>query len=393
MSNPHDKWNQAEALRYVLWCEGRLEELRREGLVEGQSALTEAGWVEYRSLVASGFVPTKEKVIWTLKRTPHIPPELAEQLAALVLDQGRSTNNPALIDAGEMKELAHLAGRSGAEVGEPISEDVTPGMGWPTGLTKRTCLESLESRYFTADIFLNPPNHYYPTDGPQSEVLITRKDSFKETFTVDSDQGELADLVSFAGALASLEHEGAMLPEWGHRVDSPNKDFSATVYPGEWDTQVVLEFHERTPGEARDEALHTFLFEAEDLHDLAARVAKRHAELRAELRADQVKRAGPEEWQEQIGQEATRTPPLYDLKLAGVRANVQRNETERGTTYDVSVFQPFSEHDGFEKVTSSIREQEIPAVVQLLLEAQRCIQAERKQAQDKEQQVQVTRNR
>jgi hypothetical protein len=337
-------------------------------------------------------------------------------------------------------------------------------MGWPAGLTKRTCLESLESLYFTADIFLNPPNHYYRTDGPRSEVLITRKDSFKETFTVDSDQGELADLASFAAAVASLEHEGATLPAWGHRVDSPNKHFSATVYSNETATNAVLEFHEQTPGEARDEALHVFLFEAEDFRDLAARAAKRHAELRDELRADRAKRAGPEEQQkqaqsgetrrdhlqkeeqpalftsrihqdspsgaatvapptlmsasadnhsnpkrrttmsdeqsntttaaqEQNGQESARTPPLYELRLAGVQARIDKNATERGTFYSAAVFRTFTGRDGSEKVTYSIREQDIPAATQLLQEAQRRIQAEREQTQGQEQQVQVTRNR
>ena len=70
-----------------LWCEGSLEELRRAGLVEGQSTLTEAGWTEYQRLVASGIVPNKEKVIWTLESDQQVSPELARMLAVLMLER------------------------------------------------------------------------------------------------------------------------------------------------------------------------------------------------------------------------------------------------------------------------------------------------------------------
>lgn len=85
MSDLHDEEFEAEISQYVLWCEGRLEELRRAGLVEGRSALTEAGWNEYRKLVASGCVPSIMKVIWTLKSDLHVPPKMIEQMAALMV--------------------------------------------------------------------------------------------------------------------------------------------------------------------------------------------------------------------------------------------------------------------------------------------------------------------
>jgi hypothetical protein len=97
--------------------------------------------------------------------------------------------------------------------------------------------------------------------------------------------------------------------------------------------------------------------------------------------------------QEQNGQENARMPPLYELKLAGVQARIDRNETERGIYYSAAVYRTFTGRDGTEKVTYSIREQDIPAATQLLQEAQRRIQAEREQTKENEQQVQVTRNR
>src|SRR5262249_4373896 len=87
MDDLHEEEYQAEVQTYILWCEGRLEELRREGLVVGQSALTESGWSKYGKLVASGFVPSKEKVMWTLESDPHVPRELVTRLVALMLGQ------------------------------------------------------------------------------------------------------------------------------------------------------------------------------------------------------------------------------------------------------------------------------------------------------------------
>jgi hypothetical protein len=49
------------------------------------SALTEKGWQEYRKLVSLGFVPIRQKVIWTLRSDPHVPLELVGKLAALML--------------------------------------------------------------------------------------------------------------------------------------------------------------------------------------------------------------------------------------------------------------------------------------------------------------------
>jgi len=84
---PHDEESRAEVYNYVLWCEGRLKELKQAGLLEGPAALTAAGWEEYRKLLESGFVPTKEKVIWTLQ-SMNVPSEIIETLAALILNNG-----------------------------------------------------------------------------------------------------------------------------------------------------------------------------------------------------------------------------------------------------------------------------------------------------------------
>ncbi len=85
----HDEEYRAEVLRYVLWCQGRLEELRRAGLLEGPSVLTESGWNQYRQLVASGFVPQRENVIGTLQSDPAVPPELVEKITMLMLERER----------------------------------------------------------------------------------------------------------------------------------------------------------------------------------------------------------------------------------------------------------------------------------------------------------------
>ena len=85
MNNLHDEEYGAEVRQYVLWCEGRLKELAEAGLVKGESALTEKGWAEYRSLVASGFVPAREKVIWTMRGNQQVPSDVVEQMATLML--------------------------------------------------------------------------------------------------------------------------------------------------------------------------------------------------------------------------------------------------------------------------------------------------------------------
>jgi hypothetical protein len=76
-----------EVMVYIIWCEGRLEELRREGLLEGQSALTAEGWAEYRKLVESGFVPRKKKLMWTLESMQSVPPDLVKELCSLMVRQ------------------------------------------------------------------------------------------------------------------------------------------------------------------------------------------------------------------------------------------------------------------------------------------------------------------
>jgi hypothetical protein len=89
IGDPHDQEEKAEVKLYVLWCEGRFEELRRAGLLDGPSLLTATGWHGYRKLLASGFVPNGNKVIWTFRSDERVPPELVEKLATLMLGAER----------------------------------------------------------------------------------------------------------------------------------------------------------------------------------------------------------------------------------------------------------------------------------------------------------------
>ena len=91
--------------------------------------------------------------------------------------------------------------------------------------------------------------------------------------------------------------------------------------------------------------------------------------------------------------ESERTP-LYDLKLGKLQGSIFRNQTERGDYYSVSLFRPFTGQDGAQRVSYGIREQDIPAAMQLLEEAEKCIRTERHQAQEQlpENRLQVTRN-
>src|SRR5262249_37666827 len=52
--------------------------------------------------------------------------------------------------------------------------------------------------------------------------------------------------------------------------------------------------------------------------------------------------------QQQIppAQEPQQTPPLYELKLNGVQADVRQTESERGTFFSVSIFRNFTGRDG-----------------------------------------------
>ncbi len=88
MKDMYEEEFRSEVRTYIVWCEGRLEELRRRGLVRGQSSLSEEGWTKYCELVASGFVPAEEKVIQTLEADLHVPAELVKKMALLMLRVG-----------------------------------------------------------------------------------------------------------------------------------------------------------------------------------------------------------------------------------------------------------------------------------------------------------------
>ncbi len=65
--NPHQEEYQAEVRNYVLWCEGRLEELRQAGMFAASPLITEQGMIAFRKLVGAGFHPSREKIVLTLR--------------------------------------------------------------------------------------------------------------------------------------------------------------------------------------------------------------------------------------------------------------------------------------------------------------------------------------
>jgi len=67
MSNPHQEEYEAEVRTYVIWCEGKLEELRQAGLLAGEPVITMLGMTTYFKLVEAGFRPDREKLLWTLQ--------------------------------------------------------------------------------------------------------------------------------------------------------------------------------------------------------------------------------------------------------------------------------------------------------------------------------------
>jgi hypothetical protein len=85
-SDLHEEEEHAEGRQYILWCEGKLGELAEAGLMHGKSELTEAGWAQYRNLIASSFVPSKEKVIWTLQSHHQMPAVMVERVATLMFE-------------------------------------------------------------------------------------------------------------------------------------------------------------------------------------------------------------------------------------------------------------------------------------------------------------------
>ncbi len=86
MTDLHEEEYESESRSYVLWCEGRLEELRQAGFFSGEPEITEAGMVAYRTLVESGFRPNKEKLIWTLRSLQRFEESDLEAAAAMLME-------------------------------------------------------------------------------------------------------------------------------------------------------------------------------------------------------------------------------------------------------------------------------------------------------------------
>lgn len=88
MNSPHEEEYRAEVRSYLLWCEGKLEELRRAGSLSGEPAITEQGMAAYRKLVESDFRPTKEKVLSTLRSLRRFEESDLEEVAVLLMADG-----------------------------------------------------------------------------------------------------------------------------------------------------------------------------------------------------------------------------------------------------------------------------------------------------------------
>lgn len=84
--NPHEEEYQAEVRSYVLWCEGRLEELRQAGMFSGRPLLTDKGMTAYRNLVGLGFCPSREKVVVTLRSFHRFEEADLEAVATLLME-------------------------------------------------------------------------------------------------------------------------------------------------------------------------------------------------------------------------------------------------------------------------------------------------------------------
>jgi hypothetical protein len=84
-----------EQLNYVMWCYGRLEELRRQNLFsvhrngkllgKRTCSLPKAGWKFYQRLKARGFKPEPEKVRWTLENLDSLPQDELNRLVFFCL--------------------------------------------------------------------------------------------------------------------------------------------------------------------------------------------------------------------------------------------------------------------------------------------------------------------
>jgi hypothetical protein len=90
MSDVYQEEYRADARHYVLWCEGRLEELRQAnvfGVVP--AAITEMGMETYRNLPE--FIPDRTKVISTLESFDRFEARYIEKIANLLMGEATLT--------------------------------------------------------------------------------------------------------------------------------------------------------------------------------------------------------------------------------------------------------------------------------------------------------------
>jgi antirestriction protein ArdC len=83
--------------------------------------------------------------------------------------------------------------------------------------------------------------------------------------------------------------------------------------------------------------------------------------------------------------------PLYELKLGKLQGHIYHNQNERGDYFTLTLTRAITGPDGSPKTSHALREQDIPAAVRLLQEAQKCIRGER--GENAENCLQVTRSR
>jgi hypothetical protein len=82
-----------QAKKTMLWCMGRAEELREEGvLTGGHLALTKPGRASYRELVLSGFRPGEDDVLNGL-RTMRFPLDQIDAMCVLMMRKPRENVN------------------------------------------------------------------------------------------------------------------------------------------------------------------------------------------------------------------------------------------------------------------------------------------------------------
>lgn len=89
--DPYQEEEKAEYRLTMLWCEGRLDDLYREGMIEGGIIkITEQGRRKYRDLVASGFQPKPKLVRVYLTYCGSIHVSALESMMELILHYQRT---------------------------------------------------------------------------------------------------------------------------------------------------------------------------------------------------------------------------------------------------------------------------------------------------------------